>query len=140
VLMLHRFQSPLILHSLPIVALILAVVCGCAPSTRVTSFETYPPRPSTHKIRIYRTTLPDRPFEEIGLVSSRQRNKFISMEAVLESLKKEAREMGGDAIIGLSEVNEAQGFVGDTGIIDRDPVLSGTVIRFSVDKPESSRF
>jgi uncharacterized protein YbjQ (UPF0145 family) len=52
------------------------------------------------------------------------------MDAVLESLKKEAREMGGDAIIGLTEANEAQGFVGDTGILDRDPVLSGTVIRF----------
>ena len=119
---------------LSIVALLLAAVCGCTAATRVTRFGTYPTRPPAHQIRIYMTTLPDRPYEEIGIVSSRQRNKFISMEAVMESLKKEAREMGGDAIIGFTEVNEAQGFVGDTGILDRDPVLSGTVIRFLDDE------
>jgi len=96
----------------------------------MTRFATYPSQPPNHEIKIYRTTLPDRQYEEIGIVSSRQRNKFISMEEVLESLKKAARQMGGDAIIGLTENNEAQGIIGDTGILDRDPVLSGTVIRF----------
>jgi hypothetical protein len=103
---------------------------GCTAATRATSFAEHPPRPPGHEIVIYRTAVPERPFEEIGIVSSRQRNKFISMQAVLESLKEEARRMGGDAIIGLTESNEAQGFVGDTGMLDRDPVLSGTVIRF----------
>lgn len=116
------------------IVMLLVAVWGCAPELRVTRFNTYPPRPPGHEIKIYRTTLPDRPYEEIGLVRSRQRNKFISMEEVLESLKKAAREMGGDAIIGLAETNEAQGFVGNTGILDRDPVLSGTVIRFLDEK------
>ncbi len=111
-----------------LLAFLIAAVSSCAPATRVTRFAMYPPRPLDHPIKIYRTTLPDKPFEEIGLVNSRQRNKFISMEAVFEFLKMEARKMGGDAIIGLSEVNEARGFVG--GRLDRDPVLSGTVIRF----------
>lgn len=116
--------------NLSVILLLLVTICGCTPATRATRFSTYPPQSPGHEIKIYRTTLPDQPYEEIGLVSSRQRNKFISMEAVLESLKEEARKMGGDAIIGLTENNETQGFVGDTGILDRDPVLSGTVIRF----------
>jgi hypothetical protein len=55
------------------------------------------------------------------------------MEEVIESLKQRAREMGGDAVIGLAELNETRGgmILGDDAIIlDRDPVLSGTVIRY----------
>lgn len=118
------------LGRLAVFATVAFACLACSPATRGTSFSNYPPRPETQAIRIYRSTLPKQPFEEIGIVSSRQRNKLISMEAVMESLKQKAREMGGDAIIGLSEANEAQGYVGDTGILDRDPVLSGTVIRF----------
>lgn len=114
--------------------LLLAAICGCTAATRATRFAAYPPRPPDHEIRIYRTRVPDQPYEEIGIVSSRQRNKFISMEAVLEALKREAREMGGDAIIGLTETNEVQGFVGYSGILDRDPVLRGTVIRSLVNR------
>ena len=106
------------------------ILCGCTAATRVTRFATYSPRPVGHEIRIYRSTLPDRPYEEIGIVSARQRNKFISMEQVLNSLREEARKMGGDAIIELREANEVRGFISDTGLLDRDPVLSGTVIRF----------
>lgn len=66
------------------------------------------------------------------MVASRQRNKLISMDDVVKSLRSEAREMGGDAVIGLNENNEAQGAVpaGNAAVLDRDPVLSGTVIRF----------
>ena len=89
--------------------------------------------PTDHEIRIYRAIMPECPYEEIGIVSSRQRNKLISMDKVLEAAKERARKMGGDAIIGLSETDQAQGAVrvGETVALDRDPVLSGTVIRFS---------
>ena len=117
-----------------VAAPLLGMVFGCTPATRATRFATYPPRPPGHEVRIYKTTLPNRRYEEIGLVSSRQRNKLISMESVLKALKNEARQMGGDAIIGLTEVNETQGFAGDTGRLDRDPVLSGTVVRFLDDE------
>jgi hypothetical protein len=110
------------------VMFLLCICSSCMPALRVTRFTQYPAKPPNHEIKIYRTTLPDRRFEEIGIVSSRQINRFIEMEQVLESMREAAREMGGDAIIGLTEVNEAQGFV--RGDIERDPVLSGTVIRF----------
>lgn len=105
---------------------------GCAPATRVTVFQHHPPKPDNYPIIIYRTKLPECPYDEIGIVSSRQRNKLITMEQVIESIKQKARQMGGDAVIGLSEVNESQGaVVSNNGfVLDRDPVLSGTVIKF----------
>ncbi|MFQ5753399.1 MAG: hypothetical protein ACE5HI_15525 [bacterium] len=111
---------------------ILLIVSGCSPAVRSTAFQSYTPKPKEHPIKIYRTKQPKCPYEEIGIVSSRQRNKLISMEKVMESLKQRAREMGGDAVIGLGEQNETQGAVTPEGavVLDRDPVLSGTVIRF----------
>ncbi len=120
---------------LSILALLPAVVCGCI-TTRATRFADYPPRPPEHEIIIYSVTLPEQPYEEIGIVSSRRTSDFTSMEAVLESLKKEAREMGGDAIIGLTESTEAREVDADTGRIDSVPVLSGTVIRFLPEEDE----
>ena len=108
----------------------IMLVSSCGPATRATCFAEYPPRPKDHEIWVFGSTVPEMPYDEIGIVSSRQRNKLISMDRVLQSLKEKARQMGGDAIIGLSEANEAQGFVGTTGMLDRDPVLTGTVIRF----------
>jgi SepF-like predicted cell division protein (DUF552 family) len=55
------------------------------------------------------------------------------MDAVAESLRDKARELGGDAVIRLSEQDQIQGAViSSRGVkLDRDPVLSGTVIRFT---------
>jgi hypothetical protein len=55
------------------------------------------------------------------------------MDAVMEALKDQDRQMGGDAIIGLAEEDQTRGgVVSGSGmiILDRDPVLSGTVIKF----------
>ncbi len=81
----------------------VAAVSGCSPAVRSTAFVQRPSMPTDHEIRIYRATMPECPYEEIGIVSSRQRNKLISMDKVLEAAKERARKMGGDAIIGLSE-------------------------------------
>ena len=125
----HRFVPSVRNTIRPLSAFILAI-CGCAPALRSTVFQSLPPQPVDHPIAIFQTKLPDCPYDEVGIVSSRQRNKFISMASALAALKTRAREMGGDAILGLGERNEVQGFVGSTGVMDRDPVLSGTVIRF----------
>ena len=113
----------------------LIILIGCTPAIRSSRYteEYIPPKPTNYPIRVYRTTLPTCPFEEIGHVSARQRNKLITMDSVMDALRDQAREMGGDAIIGLSEDDQTQGGVisGGSIILDRDPVLSGTVIRFT---------
>ena len=105
-------------------------ITACVPATRTTVFQSYDPKPVGSPIKIYRVKSPKCDFEELGIVNSRQRNKFISMEKVFESLKAEARGMGGDAIMGLTESNPIHGIT-EGGAIDRDPVLTGTVIRFT---------
>lgn len=64
-------------------------LAGCGPAVRSTPFETFPPRPAEHPIRIYSTQAPDCPYEEVGLVSARRRYRlFTSMSDVLEALKE----------------------------------------------------
>lgn len=106
--------------------------CGLRPATRATVFQHHPPKPDNYPIIIYRTKLPECPYDEIGIISSKRKTKLITMEQVIESIKQKARQMGGDAVIGLSEVNEVKGAdVSNSGVVlDRDLVLSGTVIKF----------
>ena len=107
-----------------------AILSGCGPAVRSTAFETYPPRSADHPIRVYSTKTPECPYEEVGLVSARQQNRLtVTMEDILEALKARAREMGGDAVVGVSQGTEPQG--GAVGEISGEPVIAGTVIRFT---------
>jgi hypothetical protein len=57
------------------------------------------------------------------------------MEDVAESVRQAARELGGDAIIGVTNAEQISGgtVIGPTVTVDTEPVLSGTVIRFRDD-------
>ena len=105
-----------------------ATLGACSPGVRATSFGSFFPRPDDHPIQVYRSTIPECQFEEVGIVSSRRENSFISMDKVLEALRIKARELGGDAVIGVSETNEARNVRFG---VDNDMVLSGTIIRFT---------
>jgi hypothetical protein len=85
---------------------------------------------------MYSTERPRCPFEEIGTVRSRKPGFWVSMEDVAESVRDVARELGGDAIIGVTNATQLNGgtVIGSTVTIDTDPVLSGTVIRFKDDE------
>ena len=108
---------------------------GCVPAVNTVYLapERYPARPADHPIVLYSNKAPECPYEEIGIVTSRQRNKFISMQEVTESLRQEARKMGGDAVIGLTLSEQHMGAVvtGSSIAVDHDPVLKGTVIRWT---------
>lgn len=116
-------------------AIVLGVlVAACAPSVDTVRLSpvAYPPRPADFRIRMYSTDRPRCPFEEIGTVRSRKPGFWVSMEDVAESLRDVAREMGGDAVIGLTNANQISGGTVTGGVVtvDSDPVLSGTIIRF----------
>ncbi len=108
----------------------LIFVNSCAPAIRTTAFQHLPPKAENAPIKIYRLKMPQCNFEEVGIVNSRQRNKLIPMSEVMNALFVEARKLGGDAIIGLNETNPIHNVSSQYGI-DRDPVLSGTVIKFT---------
>lgn len=111
-----------------LLVLFSVLVSGCVPATRTTVFQHLPPKSVDAPIKIFRFKFPQCDFEEVGIINSRQRNKFISMDEVMDSLLNEARRIGGDAIIRLNETNPIHN-VTEYGL-DRDPVLSGTVIKF----------
>jgi len=54
------------------------------------------------------------------------------MDQLTESIRQQARQMGGDAVIGLSLVDKNMGAVvsGNSILVDHDPVLQGTVVRW----------
>jgi hypothetical protein len=119
----------------PLSVLALACFAACSPAVHSVLFVSPAPapQPADHPIRFYQNTRPDCRFEELGSVTSRKRNSTISMQEVAESIRRRAREMGGDAVIGLTESIDTRGatVVNNSVIVNRDPVVAGTVIRFT---------
>ena len=107
---------------------------ACGPAIRSMTFLSPPPapKPPSHPITFFQEARPECPYEEVGTVSARKRSGLVSMDEVAEGLRHRAREMGGDAIIGLSERVETRGasVVGRSVVANNDPVVSGTVVRF----------
>lgn len=67
--------------------------------------------------------IPECTFEEIGLLTvERGPGPFVSAEKRLRAVKDRARHMGGDAVIGLTQLPATEGFRGG---------LAGTVVRFN---------
>lgn len=96
---------------------------GCSPVVRSTALgPSYPPRAPDSEVLTFSVRLPECAFDEIGLVTVEKENSltFIAVEEPLIALQK--RRMGGDAVIGLTQLPPAEGLYGG---------LSGTVIRFS---------
>ncbi|MEJ2218365.1 MAG: hypothetical protein P8099_17315 [Gemmatimonadota bacterium] len=110
----------------------LLLLTACGPAISSAFFEQAPPRPPDSQVQLYSTRLPSCPYEEIGLVRGRKR-AFSSMQAVLASLQRRAREMGGDAIVGLGQGRTVTGatVVNDVASVDVSDGLAGTVIRFT---------
>lgn len=116
-----------------ILAFLTAVVCaGCAPSVDSVMFLSPPPAPrsASHPIQLYQGTQPECPFQEVGTVMVKK--DMSTMERMTESLRRRAREMGGDAVIKVSQgtVNGGGVIVGSAVVADNNPVVTGTVVRF----------
>jgi len=116
--------------------LVLAVLTGCGPSVQLTRLSPtkLPSRPQDYPIQIFHENRPSCAFDEVAMVSATRPNTLVSMDAVVESLREKAREVGGDAIIGLSSEARVTGAspstVDNSVDVERKTVLSGTIIRF----------
>ena len=114
-------------------AMSLFLLAGCAvqvQSTQLRSID-YPVRPGDYIIAIYRDTLPQTSFVEIAAVQARKRG-IDSNEKVINALKDRARELGGDAIIGLTLKTVSRDIIDvNKGFRTvRYQIYLGTVIRF----------
>jgi len=104
----------------PLIA--VAFLAGCATASQVVPLTAskYAPRPADYPILLYSAALPTCAFEEIAIVRAHKEIGFVSRDAVVDALRRKARELGGDALVRLS-------------IVDDKGVLSGTVVRFTND-------
>ena len=82
--------------------LMLLLSLGCVTTTVVRlSPARYEPRPSEHPIQLYSAQLPTCPFEEVAIVKARRETWLVSTAAAADALRKKARQMGGDALVGV---------------------------------------
>lgn len=102
-----------------------ACLCvACAPRVRMTMIgQPTAPTPDQSEILVFSASVPDCPFEEIALISARMGAKpGMGMDDLLAALKDRARELGGHAVVGLTERPATK---------EEGPSLSGTAVRFT---------
>ncbi len=131
------------MHIYLVILMLLVVGCGPTVQSMILSPERPPAREADHPIPIYRSSVPQCAFQEVGLLVGFPR--WRSLERLAERMRADARRMGGDAIIALSSPQPASGgsVVGVT-LADASPALivgtvsgdesrqfTGTVIRFA---------
>lgn len=120
---------------LALIATLVWLTAACGPSiqsARFTPGVAPPARAGAGEVLVFSTRLPECAFEEIGLVTGKPRGFWTSLETVLENMRERAREMGGDAIVGLgtSEVVTGASQAGGSVSLQTADRLAGTVVRF----------
>lgn len=117
------------------VGIFLAILTtGCSPTVSTILFLSPPPSPQAadHPILVFNETRPECPYQEVGSLLVRQGDSDASVDKLVALLRVKAREMGGDAIVGITQGVENGGgtVIGHSVIAHNDPLVSGTVIRF----------
>ncbi len=79
--------------------LMLLLSLGCVTTTVVRlSPARYEARSRETPIALYSSQLPTCPFEELAILKARRETWVVSTGAVVDALRKKARQMGGDAL------------------------------------------
>ena len=106
----------------------IVVTGGCLSVTFVPTSGAYPARARDCDIEVFSSAVPDREYEEIGIVEGEGSAWKADLEDVLPKLKEEGCRAGGDALIMQSSDTFSQG---RDGI--RTQRISATVIRWKAE-------
>jgi hypothetical protein len=117
------------------------LLAGCASGIDSAVFMSAPPLPSGEDVRIHRTTVPECPYDEVGVVTWEPRDGWQTLETGVRLMRERARQMGGHAIIGFSVGEVATGTsttvtrtdsasVTASSTVDRGKMAVGTVVRW----------
>ncbi len=108
------------------------VLSDCAPTVTATSLLPAPPQPADHEILLFSAKVPSCPFDELGLVSVEEGYGGSSDGKLLVALQRQARRMGGDAVVKLTHGRLSSDVtVAGSSFNTTSTLLSGTVIRFT---------
>ena len=72
---------------------------GCASAKFIKTGPSVAPKPDDCQVEVFSSKLPDRAYEELGILEGEGFLGFDSLEEVLPKMKREACRAGGDAII-----------------------------------------
>jgi hypothetical protein len=118
-----RFAQPL---CFAIAAMIFAG--GCSSAKFIATGGLYEPRPDDCPIEVYSSKLPERPYEELGIIEGTGSFGEDSLEDILPKMKREACRAGGDAII-LTSTQKSAGVFDDSN--DGKLNVMATVVRWT---------
>jgi hypothetical protein len=103
---------------------LVVLAMSCTPHVRTTMIgAAAAPEVDARDVLVFSVRVPDCPFEEIAIVSATKGDfQPPDMDALLRSLRDRARQLGGHALVGVTERprTEVEG-----------PSLVGTVVRFT---------
>ena len=101
---------------------------GCASARFVPTGADHPPRAEGCPIEVFSSKLPDRDYEELGILEGEGSLGRDTLEDVLPKMREEACKAGGDAII----LTGSQKFSDASDITEGDDKLSvtATVVRW----------
>ena len=116
----------------PYVVALAMMVAGCAPHIQSARLTDRYFQPDGGEITVFSTKRPECPYDEIALITGGRRSSWNSLDDILAAMRVRARELGGDAIVGLGSGEELEGSGGD-GVVNLSSEirLKGTVARFS---------
>lgn len=111
-----------------IAAVLIITILSCASAKFIATGSSYPARPDDCPIEVFSSKLPDREYEELGVIEGEGSFGHDTLEKILPKMKREACKAGGDAIILTSRQKSADVF-DDSG--DEQLNVTATVIRWT---------
>ena len=117
------FRNKIILP-LALMLITFLFIQGCTSAKFIQTGQSYTSKPDDCVIEVFSTKLPDREYEELGLLEGEGFLGGDTMEMILPKLKAEACKAGGDAII----LKSAQKYVNDMD--DENMHVTATVIKW----------
>ncbi len=107
--------------------LVIVIFTGCSSAKFVQTGSSYPARPEDCSIEVFSSKLPDREYEELGVLEGEGSLGHDTLAKILPKMKREACKAGGDAIILTSRQKSADGF---TDSNDEQLNVTATVVRW----------
>ena len=102
----------------------LVLLEGCASAKFIKTGPAMPAKPDDCDIEIFTSKLPDREYEELGIIEGDTYFGADSLEEVLPKMKREACRAGGDAIILKSTQKTVEDDISNLNVI-------ATVVRWT---------
>ena len=95
-----KFANKTFLNSIALGLII--IILSCASAKFIATGSSYPARPDDCTVEVFSSKLPDREYEELGVIEGEGSFGYDTLEKVLPKMKIEACRAGGDAIILMS--------------------------------------